>query len=90
MAVRLWARKTNRHQKRFQVDITGEENKMSNIEEAVEMLRCAEVNCDNVPKVHGLMALIIKAQIQDAIKTLGGEIVTEDVLAPYREQEASK
>jgi hypothetical protein len=32
------------------------------------------------------MALIIKAQIQDAIKTLGGEIVTEDVLAPYREQ----
>jgi hypothetical protein len=55
------------------------------VDNVIEILRCAEVNCDNAPRLGMAGILIIKAQIQDAIKQLGGEIVSEDVLAPYRE-----
>lgn len=56
-------------------------------DEAIEILRCAEVNCDNAPRLGEVGIQIVKAQIQDAIKTLGGDMVTDDVLASYRETE---
>lgn len=54
-------------------------------ENVIETLRCAEINCDNAPRLGMAGILIIKSQIQTAIKDLGGEIVSDDVLAPYRE-----
>ena len=61
---------------------------MADIQEAIKMLQCAEMNCDNAHKLSSVGVMLVKSQIQDAIKALGGEIVSEDVLAPYREQEA--
>ena len=57
------------------------------IENVIETLRCAEVNCDNAPRLGAAGILIVKAQIQDAIRELGGEMVTSDVLEPYRQEE---
>ena len=61
---------------------------MIDVNKAIEMLCCAEVNCDNVARLGSVGVQLVKAQIQDAIKELEGEIVTEDVLAPYREKES--
>jgi hypothetical protein len=60
---------------------------MIDTEKVVEILRCAEVNCDNVVKGGAVFAQIVKAQIQEAIEELEGEIVTDDVLAPRRTEE---
>ncbi len=54
---------------------------------AIEMLRCAEVNCDNASRLGPVGILLVKAQIQDAIKELGGDIASEDVLEPYRDKD---
>ena len=56
---------------------------MSKTEKAIEILRCAEVNCGNAMK-NPVFAQIVKAQIQEAIVALDGEMVTADVLASYR------
>jgi hypothetical protein len=47
-------------------------NQGKQIEKAIEILRCAEVNCDNVARGGFLATQIVRAQIQDAIKELGG------------------
>ena len=38
-----------------------------NTDRAIELLNCAEVNCDNIKKVGVVFADIVKAQIQEAI-----------------------
>lgn len=43
---------------------------MAKIEEAIEMLQCAEINCDNVKKLGTFFADAVKLQIQEAIKLL--------------------
>ena len=52
-----------------------------NIEKAIEILQCAEYNCDNIKKLGPIMADGVKMQIQIALKELGGELETEDVEA---------
>jgi len=39
------------------------------IQEAIEMLRCAEINCDNAKRVPVLLNAV-KMQIQEALKLL--------------------
>lgn len=43
------------------------------IEEAIEMLQCAEINCDNAKKLGIGFVELVKSQIQDALKLLGGK-----------------
>jgi hypothetical protein len=40
------------------------------IEEAINQLRCAEINCDNVKKLGPVMADVVKLQVQTALKFL--------------------
>jgi hypothetical protein len=47
-------------------------NQTEKIEKAVEILRCAEVNCDNVARGGLMVTQIVKAHIQTAIEELGG------------------
>lgn len=44
---------------------------MSKIDEVIEQLRCAEINCDNAKKT-GLPVFVdvVKAQVQEALKLL--------------------
>lgn len=50
---------------------------MPKIDEAIEMLQCAEINCDNVPKLGTEFAKVVKMQIQEAMKLLTDEVVIE-------------
>jgi len=43
------------------------------IEKAIEMLQCAEYNCDNVKKLGVHVVDAVKMQIQEALKLLGEE-----------------
>ncbi len=61
------------------------------IPHAVDLLRCAEVNCGNViggdaekQWVLPSMVQVVKLQIQQAIRALGEEPGTPDVDAPER------
>lgn len=38
--------------------------------DAIELLRCAEINCDNIKKIGPVMIDIVKTQISEAIKLL--------------------
>jgi hypothetical protein len=40
------------------------------LKEAIEQLRCAEINCDNVKKIGPVMADLVKVQVQSALKFL--------------------
>lgn len=46
---------------------------MAKVDEAIEMLQCAEINCDNVKKLGTSFVELVKSQIQDAIKLLEEE-----------------
>jgi hypothetical protein len=46
---------------------------MSKVSEAIEILQCAEINCDNVKKVGAFFADAVKHQISEAIKLLETE-----------------
>lgn len=50
---------------------------MGNIDEAIEQLQCAEINCDNVARIGWPAAKLAKMQIQEAIKLLGGEPIAD-------------
>jgi hypothetical protein len=54
------------------------------VADAIESLLCAEINCDNVKRLGIPMVDIVKAQIQTAIRLLGGEPRS----APAMEEEA--
>jgi hypothetical protein len=44
---------------------------MSNIDEAIEQLRCAEINCDNATKTgQPVFVHVVKKQVQEALKLL--------------------
>lgn len=43
---------------------------MKKIDEAIEMLQCAEINCDNVKRIGTPFVDMVKFQIQEAIKML--------------------
>lgn len=45
--------------------------------EIIEVLQCAEINCDNVSKLGPPAAMIAKLQIIHALKLLGSGSVTE-------------
>jgi hypothetical protein len=51
--------------------------RFKHIEEAVEQLRCAEINCDNIQKSGLVFVEVVKMQIQEAIKLLGEEPMSE-------------
>jgi len=46
---------------------------MSNVEKAIEMLQCAEINCDNVKKIGVGFVDMVKMQIQEALALLEKE-----------------
>lgn len=46
---------------------------MSKVYEAIGILQCAEMNCDNVKKLGAFFADAVKEQIQEAIKLLEEE-----------------
>jgi len=52
-----------------------------NVEKAIEILQCAEYNCDSIHRVGLVMVNDVKMQIQSAIKELGGDVGTADVAA---------
>jgi hypothetical protein len=43
---------------------------VSKIDEAIEQLMCAEINCDNGKRLGPVMFEAVKMQIQEAIKIL--------------------
>ncbi len=43
------------------------------IQKAIEALRCAEINCDNIKKVGLVMVEVVKDQIQTALRELGDD-----------------
>lgn len=43
---------------------------MENKEAIIEMLRCAEINCDNAERLGLPMVKLVKAQIQEALRLL--------------------
>lgn len=45
---------------------------------AIEMLQCAEINCDNVKRLGIPFVDFVKKQIQEAITLLHGETATPD------------
>jgi hypothetical protein len=46
---------------------------MNNVEEVIEQLRCAEINCDNAKATgHAVFIDVVKAQIREALKLLEG------------------
>jgi len=47
--------------------LMGKENVM---EEAIELLRCAIINCDNVKKIGVSLIGLVKAQIEAALKII--------------------
>lgn len=54
-----------------------------NVKEAIEMLYCAEMNCDNGPAL-GLMGFqAVKLQIQQALIALGKQPQTENLVEKF-------
>jgi len=49
-------------------------------EQAIEMLRCALVNCDNIKKVGPVMIDIVKSQIEEALRLIDSEEPTQEAL----------
>jgi hypothetical protein len=45
----------------------------SKIEETIETIRCAEINCDNIKKVGLPFVEIVKMQLAEALKLLGAD-----------------
>lgn len=62
---------------------------MDRIQQAIEQLQCAEINCDNVKRIGPVAAEMAKMQIQEAIKLLEGtslaEVVAKRVAGEIRE-----
>jgi hypothetical protein len=56
----------------------------------IEVLRCAEINCDNIKTGGLIFVAVVKAQIQEALLILKADPVTEEVFprpAPGRLKE---
>jgi hypothetical protein len=54
--------------------------KNSVVLEAIGLLQCAESNCENIARLGPeIGAKVVRMQIQQALKVLGGQLVTEDV-----------
>ena len=49
------------------------------VQEAIDMLECAAINCANVKKLGIPFVDVVKMQIQEAIKLLGEEPMDFDV-----------
>jgi hypothetical protein len=49
------------------------EVEMTNVDKAIEMLQCAEINCDNVKKVGVGFVDMVKVKIQEALALLEKE-----------------
>ncbi len=47
-------------------------------EKLLELLRCAMVNCDNIPKVGTPMVHVVKHQIICALEIIEGEVESDD------------
>jgi hypothetical protein len=47
------------------------------VQKAIESLQCAEMNCKQ--NLRGVYSDVVRLQIQDALKELGGHLVTPSV-----------
>ena len=54
-----------------------EEGEMKDILQAIEILRCAEINCDTAKRVGGPFVDVVKEQIQEALRLLGEDDAEE-------------
>jgi hypothetical protein len=50
------------------VDIRGED--VTNLEKAIELLQCAEINCDNAKSLGIVMVQLVKLQVTEALDIL--------------------